>query len=82
MLFDASQAFDRVHFGKLFKLLLKKDLCPLITRFLLKLYTEQKLKVKWGGSISEEFQVYNGDKQGSVISPLLLSIYMDELCKG
>ena len=35
MFLDASQAFDRVNFVKLFKLLIKKGLCPLITRFLL-----------------------------------------------
>ena len=58
---------------------MKKNLCPLITRFLLKLYTEQNLRVKWGTSISEEFQVYNGVKQGGVLSPLLFSLYMDEL---
>ena len=79
MFLDASQAFDRVNFVKLFKLFIKKGLCPLITRFLLKLYTKQCLKIRWGTSTSEEFKVCNGVKQGSVLSPLLFSIYMDEL---
>ena len=79
MFLDASQAFDRVNFVKLFKLLIKKGLCQLITCFLLKLYTKQCLKIRWGTSTSEEFKVCNGVKQGGVLSPLLFSIYMDEL---
>ena len=79
MFLDVSQAFDRVNFVKLFKLLIKKGLCPLITRFLLKLYTKQCLKIRWGTNTSEEFKVCNGVKQGGVLSPLLFSIYMDEL---
>ena len=79
MFLDASQAFDKVNFVKLFKLLIKKGLCPLITHFLLKLYTKQCLEIRWGTSTSEEFKVCNGVKQGGVLSPLLFSIYMDEL---
>ena len=47
-------------------------------RFLIELYTNQKLRIKWGFSISELFCVKNGVKQG-VLSPVLFSIYFDEL---
>ena len=77
MFLDASQAFYRVNFAKLFKLIIKEGLCPLITRFLLKLYTKQCLKIRWGTSTSEK--VCNDVKQEGVLSPLLFSIYMDEL---
>jgi len=38
-LLDASKAFDRVHYVKLFKLLISKKICPLVARFLIVLYT-------------------------------------------
>ena len=45
---DASKAFDNVHYVKLFQLLIKKGLCPLTARFLISLYTSQKLNNRWG----------------------------------
>ena len=79
LLLDASQAFDRVHYIKLFKLLLKRGLCFVSARFLLSLYTRQKLRVKWEHTLSCEFFVKNGVKQGGVLSPLLFAVYIDEL---
>ena len=79
LLLDASKAFDRVEYIKLFKLLNSKGLCPLVTRLLLCLYNKQMLCVKWGNYISEYCTVSNGVKQGGVLSPLLFSVYIDEL---
>ena len=42
LLLDASKAFDRVNFIKLFEKMLKKGMCPLTVRLLLNMYTEQK----------------------------------------
>ena len=56
-MFDASKAFDRVHYVKLFKLLFKREVCPVVLRFLIELCTNQKLRIKWGFSISELFCV-------------------------
>ena len=81
ILLDASQAFDRVHFIKMFKLLLDRGLCPLVCRLLVKPYPQQSARVKWGGAISDEFKVSNGVKQGGVLSPILFGVYMDELFK-
>jgi hypothetical protein len=60
VLLDASKAFDRVHFGKLFKLLLKRNTCPSVVRVIMSLYTNKNMKVKWGNNISESFSVCNG----------------------
>ena len=79
ILLDASKAFDNVQYIKLFKLLQKKGLCPIIIRFLIKMYTCQKLRIKWGNELSPEFSVSNGVKQGGVLSPILFCIYIDEL---
>ena len=79
LLLDASKAFDRVNFIKLFEKMLKKGMCPLTVRLLLNMYTEQKLQVKWNGILSDKFEVTNGVRQGGVLSPLFYSIYIDDL---
>ena len=79
LLLDASKAFDRVNFIKLFEKMLKKGMCPLTVRLLLNMYTEQKLQVKWNDILSDKFEVTNGVRQGGVLSPLFYSIYIDDL---
>ena len=79
MLLNASKAFDRVNYVKLFEKLVKKGMCPLTIRLLLNMYLKQKLQVKWNDFKSAKFNVTNGVRQGGVLSPLLFSVYMDEL---
>ena len=35
--------------------------------------------VRWGGSVSSKFTVSNGVRQGGILSPFLLNVYMDDL---
>ena len=37
------------------------------------------MSIKWGNSLSTKFTVSNGVKQGEVLSPLLFTIYVDQL---
>ena len=76
---DASRAFDRVEYCKLFELLIGRNMCPMFLRLLLYMYTHQKLRVKWNGFCSDSFNVTNGVKQGGILSPLLFCIYIDVL---
>ena len=76
---DASKAFDKVEHAKLFSVLLNKNICPLIVRYLFKSYSISKLSVKWGVSESSSFSQGNGVKQGAVLSPMLFAIYLDPL---
>ncbi len=79
VLLDASKAFDRVEYVKLFNLLLKRGLCSVIARFLAYLYTNQSLRVSWNGQCSALFTTSNGVKQGGILSPILFCVYIDEL---
>lgn len=76
---DATKAFDRVHYCKLFRLLIKRKLPSCIVRTLINLYTSSEVRILWAGLTSDFFVVSNGVKQGGVISPSLFCIYMDDL---
>ena len=78
-LLDCSKAFDMVNFEKLFNCLNECGMCPLITRFLLNMYTSSEYYVRWNGMSSDSFPVKNGVKQGGVLSPLLFTLYTNPL---
>ena len=48
-------------------------------RIMLYIYTNQSCVVKWNGTISNQFPVNNGVRQGAVSSAILFSIYIDDL---
>ena len=79
LLLDASQAFDKVNYTKLFELLISKNINPLIIRCLLYMYTNQHLNIKWNSFMSKYFTTTNGVKQGGVLCPILFGMYIDEL---
>ena len=76
---DASKAFDRVNHSLLFDMLLKRNIPTAVLRLLLSWYKEQTLSVRWNLSYSEPFNVTNGVRQGGVLSPILFTVYLDEL---
>ena len=78
-LLDCSKAFDMVKFSTLFKKLSTAGVPPIILRVLVFVYEEQFAWVKWGNAKSKQFSIVNGTRQGSVLSPSLFSLYMDEL---
>ena len=44
---DASKAFDRVSYSRLFNVLLDNNVCPYIVRLLCYMYLNQNCCVKW-----------------------------------
>ena len=71
LVLDATKAFDRLNYCKLFRILLNRNVSPLICRLLLYMYRNQNLRVRWGNTYSDNFSVRNGVKQGGVISPII-----------
>ena len=77
-LMDCSMAFDKCLFGKRFQMLSLK-LPAIVVRALLWVYQEQTGCVKLAGRKSHPFTLTNGTRQGSVLSPALGCVYIDDL---
>lgn len=75
---DMTKAFDLVGYSKLFSKL-KNRLSPLFLRLLAFIYMNQTCDVMWNECRSPMFKVFNGVKQGGILSPTLFSIYVDDL---
>jgi len=76
---NALKAFDRVHYCKLFKLLISRQVPACIVRVLINFYTSNYVRVSWCGILSEYFLAVNGVKQDGVLSPVLFCLYVDGL---
>ncbi len=50
-----------------------------LIRLLLSWYKTQSMSVRWGESFSTPFTVSNGVRQGGVLSPILFTLYLDDL---
>ena len=79
LLLDASKAFDKVNYCKLFNELLKRNISPVLLRLLLYKYTTQSLRVKWSDTTSLQVTVMNGVKQGGAFVTYIM--YTDGLLK-
>ena len=74
---DATKAFDRINFCKLFKKLMARNIPPLITRLLVEMYTNQNMDVKWNRHYSTSFSISNGVRQGGwcLVTDFILYIH-------
>jgi hypothetical protein len=75
---DMSMAFDKCRFDVLFKRAAER-LPRVVVRALIFVYKEQFAWVRWGNAKSTIFGIANGTRQGSVLSPALFSLYVQEL---
>ena len=65
--------------GNYFDCYYKGRIPPLIVCFLINCYGNQSTSVSWNKHRSESFGCLNGVKQGGVLSPILFTVYIDEL---
>ena len=75
---DLSKAFDLVSFSNLFSKL-RDRIGSIFIRLLAYIYVFQSCCVDWHGTKSKPFNVACGIRQGAVLSPILFSIYIDDL---
>ena len=81
LLMHASKAFDTVDHTILLGKLLSRGLPNAMVHFLLRWYQSQRLRTKWNGFTSDAFSVSWGVRQGGVLSPVLFTLYIDDLLK-
>ena len=78
-LLDCSKAFDTCKFSILFQRLLDRGMPAIVVRVIIRVYEDQYAWVKWGGTRSSLFSIVNGTRQGSILSPSVFALYVDEL---
>jgi hypothetical protein len=76
---DATKAFDRVEYCKLFRKLMSRKIPAVIIRLILNIYVNHTTRIAWNGIHSDQFCVRNGVKQGGILSPVLYCLYIDGL---
>ena len=79
LLLDASKAFDRVEYIKLFRTLRDRKMCPVVLRLIMNMYINQSIQVKWNSIVSAKCYISNGVKQSGCISPTFFSVYLNRL---
>ena len=60
-------------------MLIERNVSSFVIRFLLCMYTNQTMRVKWQNSLSYNFSIGNGARHGAVLSPLLFTLCIDVL---
>ena len=76
---DVKKAYDTVWWNGLWKRLWDIGVKGKMWRVLRDMYRDSKCKIRVGGGLTKEFAVEKGVKQGGVLSPLLFSIFINEI---
>ena len=76
---DLEKTFDRVPRRMMEWTMRKKGLPEILVKAVMSLYEGAETKVRVGSGLPEEFSVKVGVHQGSVLSPLLLAMVIDEV---
>ena len=79
---DLEKAFDRVPREVIAWALRRKGIPEGMVEAIMALYVDTTSRVRTGGGTSEDFEIGVGVHQGSILSPLLFIIVMDEATRG
>ena len=78
-LLDASKAFDHVNHWTLFSKLINCKVPLLLVQVIVYWYRTQLFYIRWGPHMSESFKIFNGVRQGGILSPKLFAVYVGKL---
>ena len=76
-LIDIKKAFDKSNFWGILSILQNKHINPILIDILEHWFTTSTARVKWGDALSDRISLKAGVRQGSILSPLLFSMYID-----
>ena len=76
---DASKAFDRVVHSTLIRKLMDRKVPQCLICIIDDWYGKLSGVVRWNGVLSTSFPLALGVRQGSILSPILFNIYVDDL---
>ncbi len=79
ILLDLSVAFDTVNHQILLSILLRKDISGNALQWFDSYLSDKSFNVSWRGEVSKSQHLATGVPQGSVLGPLLFSVYMASL---
>ena len=78
-LLDMSKAFDKVNHHGLYIKLMKRNLPIKFLDVIIDWYSKCYATVQWNGCFSKCFSVLCGVRQGGVLSPIMFTVYVDDI---